>query len=204
MEKINEKKAAPADKKQEAPETPPVLETTTENDPFMGMLDGPETEAIQVPVNRPVMGKLTKLKQEPFKAPETGTERTKSIGFLKNLLGRNVSEESGLKELPEFLEGVFELVADGFRVAEDGKVNVADLFNFLDFKVYVNAFNGIGIMTRIELATATDEQIATAYETAKQRFEMKNKQVEFAVELIVGGILGAIRIVAVTREKIGS
>jgi len=204
MKEIQNQKAEPkpAEPKTEPKVQPPVEPTPVEPTP---VAERPTPWKPQPTTTLKPAG-LERPKTAVQQQENTDTDAKKSVGILRKLFGAKADpqETGGLKELPEFLTGVFELVSDGFKTMEDGKVSIKDAFNFLDFRLYAEAFTGLGIMTRIELATATDEQIENAYKAAREKFVLKNKQVETAVEMIVGGILGALRLIAVTREKVGT
>lgn len=93
-------------------------------------------------------------------------------------------------------KGIFEMVESTFQSLEDGKFDISDITNHLDFKAYQDIVSALGKdrpeLVK-ELAQSSNESYRLAIKNIKDSFDIKDVKDEEDIENFLVAILSAIR-----------
>jgi hypothetical protein len=124
--------------------------------------------------------------------------KTVAETIAEQIFNRKVSVS--LKETKELLTGFFTAVEAVFKSAEDGKLTISDLGNFLNFSVYSTAVDNLSGNMFNELVNATNPEFLQTIEECKKEFDLSNnREIEIDIENIAVAVLSGLRIVARDR-----
>jgi hypothetical protein len=124
--------------------------------------------------------------------------KTVAESIAEQIFNRKVSVS--LKETKELLTGFFTAVEAVFKSAEDGKLTISDLANFLNFGAYSAAVDNLSGNMFNELVNATNPEFLQTIEECKKEFVLSNqRELETDIENISIAVLSGLRIVARDR-----